>query len=117
VRNPGTLISMGSGREGWLSVNLSTLRFTLKIVSGQTIIDELSLTDLKNRSRVLYAAWRICYRKPSERTENKLENDRADCFAPSNRPDLHPGVLRFHLYGTHYQKHTRRSQSFCRERC
>jgi hypothetical protein len=49
VRQPTILIGLGSGREGWLSVDLDSLRFTLEIDNGRQTVESLSLTDLKSR--------------------------------------------------------------------
>jgi hypothetical protein len=49
VRKPTILISMGSGHEDWISIDLDTLRFLLEVKDGKHTEEVLSLSDLKTR--------------------------------------------------------------------
>jgi hypothetical protein len=49
MRKPTILIGLGSGREGWLSIELDSLKFVLEIENGKASVEILSLTDLKTR--------------------------------------------------------------------
>ena len=49
MKQPTILVGLGSGREGWLSVDLDSLRFTLEIDNGKRTAETLSLIDLKSR--------------------------------------------------------------------
>jgi hypothetical protein len=49
MKQPTILVGLGSGREGWLSVDLDSLRFTLEIENGKRTVETLSLADLKSR--------------------------------------------------------------------
>lgn len=48
-RRPTIAIGLGSGQEGWLTVDLDTLRFQLEIENGRKTAETLTLTDLKTR--------------------------------------------------------------------
>jgi hypothetical protein len=49
MRKPTILVRLGSGREGWLSIELDSLRFELEIENGKRSVETLSLADLKTR--------------------------------------------------------------------
>jgi hypothetical protein len=49
MRKPTILVGLGSGREGWLSVELDSLRFVLEIEDGNRTVEDLSLAELKTR--------------------------------------------------------------------
>jgi hypothetical protein len=49
MRKPTILIGLGSGREGWLSIDLDSLRFILEIETGRGTVETLSLGELKTR--------------------------------------------------------------------
>ncbi|MFO0957086.1 MAG: hypothetical protein U0800_06415 [Isosphaeraceae bacterium] len=42
-------VAMGTGREGWLSFDTDSLRFSLVIENGKRSEEILTLADLKNR--------------------------------------------------------------------
>ena len=49
MTNPTIMIGLGSGQEGWLTVDLETLRFKLEIENGKKTTEVLSVQDLKVR--------------------------------------------------------------------
>jgi hypothetical protein len=49
VRNPTILIGLGSGREGWLSIELDSLRFVDEVENGKRTVETLCLAELKAR--------------------------------------------------------------------
>jgi hypothetical protein len=49
MKKPILPIAMGSGREGWLSVELESLKFTLEIENGKRTEETLNLAELKTR--------------------------------------------------------------------
>jgi hypothetical protein len=49
MKKPTLLVRLGSGREGWLSIELDSLRFVLEVENGKRTVETLSLCDLKNR--------------------------------------------------------------------
>jgi hypothetical protein len=49
MKKPTILVGLGSGREGWLSIELDSLRFVLEIENGKRTVETLSLSDLKTR--------------------------------------------------------------------
>ena len=49
MRKPTILVGLGSGREGWLSIELDSLKFTLEIENGKRTEEILSLSELKTR--------------------------------------------------------------------
>jgi hypothetical protein len=49
MRKPTILVGLGSGQEGWLSIELDSLRFVLEVENGKRTVETLSLSDLKIR--------------------------------------------------------------------
>jgi hypothetical protein len=49
MRKPIISVSLGSGQEGWLSIELDSLRFVLEIENGKRTVETLSLGELKSR--------------------------------------------------------------------
>jgi hypothetical protein len=49
VKKPVTRIAMGSGQEGWLSVDLDSLGFNLEIENLKRTVETLSLAKLQTR--------------------------------------------------------------------
>jgi hypothetical protein len=49
MKKPTLLVRLGSGREGWLSIELDSIRFVLEIENGKRTVETLSLCELKNR--------------------------------------------------------------------
>jgi hypothetical protein len=49
MKQPTILVGLGSGREGWLSIDLDSLRFILEVENGKRTVDTLSLSELKSR--------------------------------------------------------------------
>lgn len=49
TRNPIIAVSLGSGRDGWISVDLASLRFTLEVENGKTTTELLTLAELRRR--------------------------------------------------------------------
>jgi hypothetical protein len=49
MKKPTILIGLGSGQEGWLSIDLDSLRFVLEIENGKRTADSLNLTELKSQ--------------------------------------------------------------------
>jgi hypothetical protein len=47
LRNPTILVGLGSGREAWLSPDLSSLRFRLETENDKTTEETLTLAELK----------------------------------------------------------------------
>jgi len=50
MRKPSFLISLGSGQEAWLSIELDSIQFTLETENGKKTTEVLSLADLKKGS-------------------------------------------------------------------
>lgn len=53
MRKPTILVSLGSGQEAWLSIDLDALRFVLEMENGKLTTESLTLTDLKTRLPVI----------------------------------------------------------------
>ena len=49
MQKPVIPVSMGSGREGWLTIDLDSLSFKLEIENGKRTVETLSLGELKTR--------------------------------------------------------------------
>ena len=49
MKTPTILIGLGSGQEGWLSIELDSLKFVLEIENGKRTVETLSLAELKVR--------------------------------------------------------------------
>ena len=49
MKAPTILIGLGSGQEGWLSIELDSLKFILEIENGKRTVEILSLAELKTR--------------------------------------------------------------------
>jgi hypothetical protein len=49
MRQPTILVGLGSGREGWLSIDLASLRFRLEIERDKGIVEILSLEEVKTQ--------------------------------------------------------------------
>lgn len=49
MRQPLMAIGMGSELEGWLSIDLDSLRFTLETENGEGTVETLTLAELKDR--------------------------------------------------------------------
>jgi len=48
VRQPLMAIGMGSELEGWLSIDLDSLRFTLETENGKRTVETLTLAELRD---------------------------------------------------------------------
>ncbi len=49
MKTPTILIGLGSGQEGWLSIELDSLKFVLEVENGKRTVETLSLAELKTR--------------------------------------------------------------------
>jgi len=49
MKKPTILVRLGSGQEGWLSIELDSLRFVLEVENGKRSVETLSLSELKTR--------------------------------------------------------------------
>jgi hypothetical protein len=49
MKTPTILIGLGSGQEGWLSIELDSLKFILEVENGKRTVETLSLAELKSR--------------------------------------------------------------------
>jgi hypothetical protein len=49
MKTPTILIGLGSGQEGWLSIELDSLKFVLEVENGKRTVETLSLAELKDR--------------------------------------------------------------------
>jgi hypothetical protein len=49
MKKPTILIGLGSGQEGWLSIELDSLKFVLEVGNGKRSVETLSLAELKTR--------------------------------------------------------------------
>jgi hypothetical protein len=49
MKKPTILVRLGSGQEGWLSIELDSLRFVLEVENGKRSVETLSLLELKTR--------------------------------------------------------------------
>jgi len=49
MKTPTILIGLGSGQEGWLSIELDSLKFILEVENGKRTVETLSLVELKTR--------------------------------------------------------------------
>jgi len=49
MKTPTILIGLGSGQEGWLSIELDSLKFVLEVENGKRTVEILSLAELKTR--------------------------------------------------------------------
>jgi hypothetical protein len=49
MKKPTILVGLGSGQEGWLSIELDSLKFFLEIENGKPSVETLSLGELKTR--------------------------------------------------------------------
>jgi hypothetical protein len=49
MKNPAILVGLGSGREAWVSVDLSSLRFRVETEGEKDRIETITLAELKTR--------------------------------------------------------------------
>lgn len=49
MRNPTLCIGLASGQEGWLTVDLDSVRFCLEIENGKRTVETLNIQELKMR--------------------------------------------------------------------